>query len=485
MHTNQRKLALRIGDQLERRASWRFYLGLALLASSSIGHAGVLPYATRTRSYSGATQTVRGDVRAVAMAGATTGIADSALAARDNPSGLAMGFEGVDVSLVTNFVKDGLQGDFGRPTYNNGLGAAFNLYPWGVSFGYFGRVAEDDLFELQSLPGRNQRLSVGTQDFSVAAARVFWDHRLALGIQFDFGQSVLKIEDPGGFSQQWLGSGFGATVGLSYQFRSKWILGLAYSSPRVFDGAGPGEHPTALPGFYQAIEIPFKISLGLGWKPNRFTAVDLTLSGYGVTPNAAQLRDERVSVGANFGFTPRFGLSYRLIDFPELDATFFAGTYLETPVVQDTFSRLHGTLGTRGRLWVVLFGAGVDVAVHYSNALFYVGVDVMRVIQKFDLVPELRMGAYGGIFPNPLKERDRGMPRPLVAQYLEPKPQERPPDAMEVMQDFPTKFGEKLEDWSGDPASIPQRLLKTIEEIPSKMGEELERMKEIQKNAEP
>ena len=108
---------------------------LTLLAPTQAQANHELPYSTRTRAYSGISTTVRGDIRTVGMAGATVGLADTYLAAVDNPAGLAMTMNTGDLNFTRNWIYDSNVQDGLTPITSNSMGAALNMHPWGFSIG--------------------------------------------------------------------------------------------------------------------------------------------------------------------------------------------------------------------------------------------------------------------------------------------------------------------------------------------------------------
>src|SRR3954465_6490571 len=102
----------------------------------------LLPYSTRTHTYSAWSTAARGDLRTVGMSGATVGLADTFIAALDNPAGLAMTLNGIDANFTTNFVYDGNIQSFDKSKGFYDFGIASDSYPWGFSIGLVSNAHE-------------------------------------------------------------------------------------------------------------------------------------------------------------------------------------------------------------------------------------------------------------------------------------------------------------------------------------------------------
>ena len=378
-----------------------------------------LPYAARTLSFNGLSTSVHGDIRTVGMGGASTGLADTFIAALDNPAGLAMTVGIGDIHFATDSIQDGNVQHFGSTVTTDSVGLALSLYPWAVSVGYLSPYREEERYALEPL--RNVgTLSVVTRELVVSAARTFAHDRFSVGATLILGQAQRSI----GLSREHTGdpsdSSYtaGATIGGMMQLPRRFLLGTSFSTPLHYSGAGDGvQEPISLPGFFQAVEVPWRASLGLGFIPNRFFRADVTLHLLGASAHTALLRDEQARVGERVTPQPHIGAAYVFADFKELKATLFLGSYFEVTRIAGTDNRLHGTGGVEARLWIFTLGAAVDGASRYQNYIVSVGVDVFGVLARLKMIPTFYTPPAGGMFPRPYTFSDAGLARPLVKSW--------------------------------------------------------------------
>ena len=202
------------------------------------------------------------------------------------------------------------------------------------------------------------------------------------------------------------------------QLPRRFLLGTSFSTPLHYSGAGEEmQEPISLPGFFQAVEVPWRASLGLGFIPNRFFRADVTLHLLGASAHTALLRDEQARVGERVTPQPHIGAAYVFADFKELKATLFLGSYFEVTRIAGTDNRLHGTGGVEARLWIFTLGAAVDGASRYQNYIVSVGVDVFGVLARLKMIPTFYTPPAGGMFPRPYTFSDAGLARPLVKSW--------------------------------------------------------------------
>ncbi len=411
--------------------------------------ASPLPYPARTTPYSGYGTTVRGDIRTVGMAGATTGLADTFLAAADNPAGLAMTMNQGDINFASNQVFDAAIQDFDSPIVSNSIGAALVIYPWALSLGYLSSYREDDTYLLPS--GSAARLNVNLNEFRAAAARVFFDNRLSLGLSLNLAQSEQGVEsDSPSTSNAHHSYALGATLGAMYRLPRRLLIGLGFKTPIHVPPASEGETSPLIAGLYQGVFVPWVGSLGTGWIPNRFFRTDFTLRVVGTTPSARLLRDQRVAVGQNTTFQPHLGAAYVFADFHEFSGTFFLGSYYEHSRIAHSPSRYHGTIGIETKPWVFTTGFAFDLSQHYRNYILSIGVDVFRVFEKVDLIPKIWRAPQAGWFPKPFIFSDEGLSRPMVAEW---KPQGPDMDPIKIGLDIPKRLKEKIIEIGGGGSS--------------------------------
>ena len=151
-----------------------------------------LPYAARTLSFNGLSTSVHGDIRTVGMGGASTGLADTFIAALDNPAGLAMTVGIGDIHFATDSIQDGNVQHFGSTVTTDSFGLALSLYPWAVSVGYLSPYREEERYALEPLRnvgtaerGHARARSVGGANFRARSILRGRDAHLGAGATFD------------------------------------------------------------------------------------------------------------------------------------------------------------------------------------------------------------------------------------------------------------------------------------------------------------
>jgi hypothetical protein len=219
-------------------------IGIFLLEGMIVqrSFADTLPYSVRTHGYSGWNATVSGDVRTIGMAGATVGLADTFLATRDNPSGLAMTLQGADENYVTNQVSDSHVQNPSSPISTENFGVAVSLHPWAFSLGLVTTSREGQTYAIPSTPGFNS-VTVTSRELRMSAARLLLDDRLSVGLSLNIGQGEEEIEpqfQSGPTSVDHVYR-LGTTIGGMYQLPNHFLLGASYSPPLTysFGGATP------------------------------------------------------------------------------------------------------------------------------------------------------------------------------------------------------------------------------------------------------
>lgn len=454
-----------------------------LALARGAGAQALLPYTTRTLSFSGWSTSVHGDIRTVGMGGASTGLADTFIAAVDSPAGLAMSVGIGDIHYASDDISDGHIQSMGAILHTDSVGLALNLYPWAISAGYLSPYREEDSYALHSLLNNAVGLSVTTRELVLSAARVFWHNRLSVGASLVLGQAVREVDGSriGAGDKSFSSYTAGASLGVMAQLPKRLLVATSFGAPLHYAGASPSEQLNlALPNFYQSVEVPWRVSAGLGFIPNRFFRADFTLHVLGTTDHTALLRDQAAVVGRNVTVQPRLGAAYVFADYKELKATFFLGTYYESTRVAGTDSRVHGTGGVEARLWIFTTGVGVDLASQYRNILFSFGVDVFGVLARLDMIPTAWTPPYAGMFPRPWIFSDLGLARPLVKNW---QPQGPDIDPLKVALRIPKNLGKGIRNAKTELENVAAAMAATNESDAQKEAEAA-RKAEATRNAE-
>jgi hypothetical protein len=406
-------------------------LSILLLAAPS-ALAAPLPYATRTHGYAGWSTSARGDIRTVGMGGGAVGLADTFLAAVDNPAGLAMTLNTGDLNYSGNQIRDGYIQDPGSPLALGNFGVALAPYPWGFSAGYGTTYRE----------GLDDDTNIQVREFRLSAARVFEmgheENRLSIGLSLIMGVSDQTL---GGVTDH-TGS-LGTLVSGMYQLPHRYLLAVSYRPPmRYAHGTTSMTEPAALPGFFQPLNVPGKFEAGLGWIPNRFAAINFGLGVVGTSDNTALFRDDSIRAGQDVTLQPKLGASYVLAEYRHFKTTVFAGGYFESTRIEGAYNRLHGTAGIEAKLLFFTIGAGKDVSAHYQNQLVSIGLDPFKLMEMLEIIPKAWRPPSGGILPNPFRYTDEGLARPLVHNW---KPRGPDMDPIKVGLDIPSKIEKKID----------------------------------------
>ncbi len=410
----------------------------------------ILPYTTRTHGYSGWSSTVRGDIRNLSMAGAVVGLADTFVSSAENPAGIAMAGRGLGLQITGNRVYDGDIQPYEAPLTTSNLGVTSSAYPWGFSAGYWSPQYEGGAYRLGSDSGPRVRPEVLTQEFRFAAGRVFFDNKLALGGSFVLGRSVQSIEflDTPEMDNSHTAYSIGASFGAIYQLPKRWLLGATYSFPVTYLVDSVEDPSRGVGGFFQPVKTPYRVGLGVGWLPNRFFRAGLSFLVIGPTNGVALLSDNSKFVGANTTVQPRIGAYYTFAEYRELQMGIGGGTYLETSRVQNTPTRLHVTGALEIHPWIFKLGWGIDRAPRYVNYIASLGLDLIKIGRKLDLIPMgYRPPPHDGFFPPRTQQIDDGLPRPLVKNWTPPLHQT---DVVDAALEFPGRLQKKVQSVGND-----------------------------------
>ncbi len=431
-----------------------------------------LPYSTRTRPYSAYSGTVRGDPRTVGMAGATVGLADTFVAAGDNPAGLAMALPLGDTHGSTNRIYDGHLQDREAPLQASSLGAALSIRNFGISIGLTNIWDEGQFYRLTST-STPQWVESYVREYRVAGAYRFHD-RLSIGGQLRFANLVQGLGPATGADSNPAAtdSGMGASLGLLYRIpRQRLLLGASWSSGLTLDARD--SIPSSfllLPGFAQPVQIPSRLSLGLGYVPNRLLRADFTIQRVGATPGAALLSNQSRSIGANATIEPHLGVAYTFADFTRIRGLLFGGTYLQPSRIDSLPTRLHLTFGLEAKWSFLNFGLALDRAASYDNYIASIGVDPFRIMELMDVIPRRRTLPPRGFLPDPWYESDEGLATHLRnAREKSPGPGL---DPLEVGRQIPNKLEQRVRDFT------PGQVLDQLQELPNAIQQDIDEVRE-------
>ncbi|HTL12761.1 MAG TPA: hypothetical protein VL588_09755 [Bdellovibrionota bacterium] len=423
----------------------RPWFAAPLLAALSGTAHGIptLPYTTRSIGYSGWSDAVRGDIPEVGMAGAMVGLCPSFVSCLDNPAGLALTQTHPGLEITHNIVYDGQLQDGSSPVHTTMEGATFSHYPWGISMGAWEPHREGQDY-LRQGTGDQFNAEVLVREYHLAVAHVFMNNHLAVGLDLTlaYGRSTLDFASTSSFKDtEGQAFAFSGGLGLQYRLPHRWILGWSYHLPMALDTSKDAPGTPGITGFHKTLHVPFRLSVGGSYIPNRYFQFGAGFYYIGPVKDAAFVEDE-VPLGERMNLQPRVGASYTFLDLRELDATVSLGTYLEVSRSEVTPSRMHLTSALSVNPWVLNFGWGIDIAPQYRNYLVSFGVDVMELFEKMGVLPRQWHPPHAGLFPRMAEETEEGLPRPLVDHWVPHKET----DLLKEGKKIPRRLEESVKD---------------------------------------
>jgi hypothetical protein len=391
-------------------------LGACQAWTAPAAHAEIgLPYSFRRHEYSAWGTTVQGDLATVGMAGAMVGLADSRIGSVDNPAGIPLTLDSTGLQIAGNAFQDGHVQSYSSLITTGSTVISLCPYPWGAGLASWAPQSEGDTYVVN---GEEQELVVRTREYHLSFANLFLNDRLSIGIKAIVGENSQAFRPLQGGGISHTAWGLGAGIGALYVLPHRVLLGLSYVPPIQYKMSNSdGDIHPQIGDFFQDARSPYRLSLGVGWLPSRFFKASAGLYIFGSTDNTALLSDDTRIVGANMTLQPRFGLSYKMLEYKQLTVQVSAGTYLEVMRTIGDPSRLHGTFALEVKPWILNFGWGIDEARHYQNFIFSAGVDLGKLLSRLKLIPPLPQYPYGGAFPDPTRLSDEGLGHALDSNW--------------------------------------------------------------------
>ena len=216
-------------------------------------------------------------------------------------------------------------------------------------------------------------------------------------------------------------------LGALYRFTDSWVAGISFFPP--FDVGPDSNASTNLSGFNQSILSPGILGLGLGFMPNRFFKAGISILAVGGTQNTALLYDQNIAYGKKLSFQPRIGASYVFFEYPFLSMELALGLYDEVSRIEAQDNRFHKTFALDVNPWFINTGIGADGASHYYNWIVSLGVDVVRTLRTFEIIPKDPVPNLKGSFPSPIT---RGQSQEFVKPTLQ--------EVKQIIIDIPEKI---------------------------------------------
>jgi hypothetical protein len=419
-------------------------LTILSLAPRCLASNPTFPYSTRNTNYSAWSPGAQSDTNTTGLAGATVALPSSISAAEMNPAGFAMEMGSLSAQINRISIVDKRIQPDGASMDSTQWGLGVNPSPWGLSIAYYSPITENDVYTSPSTMNAS-RTEVSLKEFRFTVARNFFNGRLAIGVSGELDKAVREL---GPYSYDSYAPSF--ALGALYRMYEHIILGASYIPPLTINATHDPDQ-AELPGFNQAVLRPSQLNLGLGWIPNRFFKIGASLSYVGDTANTALLSDQSIATGVTPTWIPRAGASYILAQFNNFQSELAMGSYYATSRFAGESNLLHATTGWDINPYFVNIGVGFDLAKDYRNIMFGVGVDIVRTLRTFDIIPRDPTPTFNGFFPSPPRVSADGLPDAMT--HGEEKKTSPPTlgDVTQIVKDAPSNLVKKVE---GKPTTV-------------------------------
>jgi hypothetical protein len=411
----------------------------------SFAVATTFPYSERTLDYSAWTAAIQADTNTTGMAGATVAIPSSVSSAETNPAGYAMETGSVSAQINRISITDRRIQPDGQSIDSSQWGFGISPPPWGFSISYYSPTTENATY-VSPLTGDSLLTEVSLKELRFTVARSFFDSRLAIGWSAELVKAVRELGP-----YQYNSDALSYRVGALYRLSNHLVLGAGYAPPLTIGPNSDNVAQSELPGFNRSLLRPSQLEMGAGWIPNRFFKVGLQLSYVGDTANTALLADQTVITGASPTWVPRAGASYVLADYYNFRSELAVGTYYEPSRFEGEEGRLHATTGLEVNPYFVNLGIGFDLSKDYKNIMFGVGIDIVRTLRTFEIIPRDPTPPYQGYFPNAYKLSADGLPEAMTKGEERTSPQTSVGQVGTIIENVPGNIADKF---SGKPTTV-------------------------------
>jgi hypothetical protein len=382
------------------------------------------------------------------MAGATVALPASISAAQTNPAGYALETGSVSAQINRITVYDMRIQPDGQPIDSSQWGFAASPPPWGFSITYYSPITENANY-LSPLSGNSDLTEVSIKELRVNVSRTFFDSQLALGIS---GELVKAVREIGPYSYDSEVPSF--MLGALYRLPKHIVLGAGYIPPLTI-GPNSNDYPQPeMVGFNRSVLRPSEVDLGVGWVPNRFFKIGLQATYAGDTTNTALLADQTVETGGHPTWVPRLGESYVIADFKNFKSEWAVGTYYETSRLSGQSDRTHLTTGLDVNPWFINLNAGFDLASDYRNFMMGIGIDIVRTLRFFDIIPNDPTPHYDGVLPAPMEISADGFPDAMTPGEYRVAPSTSLGAVVDIIAEGPKNIADKF---AGRPTLVQLR----------------------------
>jgi hypothetical protein len=417
-----------------------FIVSILLILSETSAHAtNFFPYSLRTRGYSSWSPEIQSDTNTTGMAGATLALPSTISSAEYNPAGYAMQTGSISAQINQMSVKDLTLQPNGSPIESGQGGIGISPPPWGFSISYYSPMTERDSYN-SPLTLNRLKTEVSLKEYHFTVARSFFDSKLAIGVSAEVNKAVREL---GLISYNTYAMSY--DVGILYRARDRLMFAASYV-PRLTIGTSGEADNKELPGFNQPITRPEQVSFGAGWVPNRFFKAGTSLTYVGVTNDTALLYNQSKTTGSHPTWIPRLGASYTFAEFSNFKSELALGTYYAGPRVEGGPSRFHVTAGLEANPYFVNIGVGFDLSQDYQNIMIGVGIDIVRTLRTFKIIPKDPTPPYNGFLPKMHALSPEGLPDPMTVG--DKSKSASPPglaDVGKIIQEAPNNLVKKVQ----------------------------------------
>jgi hypothetical protein len=417
----------------------RNFSSLVILFITSTSFATTFQYPTRTKDYSSWTPAAQSDTNTTGMAGATVALPSSVSAAEFNNAGYAMETGSISAQINRVSITDKRIQPDGQEIDSSQWGVAVSPPPWGFSLSYYSPMTESDSYYSPNTfdPLKTE---VSLKELRFTVARSFLDGHVAIGASAELDKAVREL---GSYSYDSYAPSF--FLGALIRIQDHLVFGASYLPPLTI-GAAPNQPDQAeLPGFNQAILRPSQLDFGVGWVPNRFFKTGLSLSYVGDTANTALLYNQSEATGATPTWVPRLGASYVIAEFSNFKSELALGTYYAASRIEGQSSRMHATSGLDINPYFFNIGLGFDLASDYNNIMIGVGIDIVRTLRTFNIIPKDPTPPLNGFLPNAKRLSADGLPEAMTTGEKRSSNPVSLGDVKQIVQELPTNIADKVE----------------------------------------
>lgn len=398
----------------------------------------ILPYTSRTRSYSGYSTTVRGDDDTIGMAGATVAVPNSVSSLESNPAGLTMTMGSVTAQINSGEMEDKTITGSNTKLQDTQWGLTVTPGNWGYSVAYYSPVFEGGNYTSPNT-GQSSEYEASLKQVRLAVSHLV-SKKLSVGFGLDFYRALRNIGE-----DKYSSMDLNYKIGAIYHVRKHILVAATFSPEQEIGNSVLSSGGAEMPGFAKPIQIPLVLTVGLGWIPNRFFTTGFSMSAVGATRNTGLLRDQNITVGNRVTLQPKIGASYVIGQYDNLKIQASVGTYYETSRVDGEPNRLHGTGALSVNPYFANLGIGLDKATRFTNFFVSIGVDIVRFVRTFDIIPPEPVPALNGFYPPAFEIKADGLPEPLTRDEEKEFAAPSASDVTDILKNVPQNIENKFE----------------------------------------